>query len=511
MLKTILLALAMAPAVFAQSPAIDVYVQNAGIHGVIENLAAQQPGMRTNLDIQGLLPHRNPVLFAEYVETTQRAGVIPDFQSILGSIDASRLNKLMGSTPAGGGTTSLLSKVAAPAVLGFAVEHGGILQESSGMVTSVRGNLLGLSKLALGEQQFPYCPEIAEAGCPSNVRWLRRFSGVISFEDDRGAKAVGTASGPSGTASTDIFGNDFRMSSWGMRFDFTPSQNLTDPRYVAEWKKYIVRLREDPSAKELTQAVIDVFDPAAIKEQYQDWMAETVGMVQVAVGVEAIEAILADRLELLVPLLASVDANFGAKIVRLRRTFANYSLKQDELVRMAQTHKLSLEYSNLHPLGEPTRSNLRFIYSHQPTQAPAIITLNAAVSFYNGSSPLVSSRLRDVQVSGQLDRRLGDIAGFGNVVLTLAGYYQWMKDDALILIESGDTTPGPGIPLPGSAATLLGTKGSIGVGQIKVSLPLGGTIKIPLSVTWATRTELINEQDVRGQIGFTLDPDQLFD
>jgi hypothetical protein len=115
------------------------------------------------------------------------------------------------------------------------------------------------------------------------------------------------------------------MASWGVRFDFTPSSNLSDPRYVSEWKRYIIRLREDPSSKELVQAAIDLFDPAAPKAAYQDWMVETVGVLQMAVGVEAIERILTSAWVLV--RLASVDIIL-AKVVRLRRSFANYSLSR---------------------------------------------------------------------------------------------------------------------------------------------------------------------------------------
>jgi len=34
-------------------------------------------------------------------------------------------------------------------------------------------------------------------------------------------------------------------------------------------------------------------------------------------------------------------------------------------------------------------------------------------------------------------------------------------------------------------------------------------VKVPFSITWATRKELIKNKDVRGQIGLTLDIDQL--
>ena len=55
------------------------------------------------------------------------------------------------------------------------------------------------------------------------------------------------------------------------------------------------------------------------------------------------------------------------------------------------------------------------------------------------------------------------------------------------------------------------TKGDIAAGQIKLIIPLKDTgIKIPFSITFANRTELIREKEVRGNFGFTFDLDTLF-
>jgi hypothetical protein len=45
--------------------------------------------------------------------------------------------------------------------------------------------------------------------------------------------------------------------------------------------------------------------------------------------------------------------------------------------------------------------------------------------------------------------------------------------------------------------------------QWKFDLPVSGGIVIPISLTWANRTELIKEKDVRGTIGFTIDTSRL--
>lgn len=48
------------------------------------------------------------------------------------------------------------------------------------------------------------------------------------------------------------------------------------------------------------------------------------------------------------------------------------------------------------------------------------------------------------------------------------------------------------------------------IGQAKITFPVKGSgVKIPLSVTWANRTELIKEKEVRGNIGITFDLDTI--
>ena len=54
-------------------------------------------------------------------------------------------------------------------------------------------------------------------------------------------------------------------------------------------------------------------------------------------------------------------------------------------------------------------------------------------------------------------------------------------------------------------------RGNVGVFQTKLSIPIKDSgVKIPISFTYATRTELVKERDVRGNIGITFDLDSLF-
>lgn len=498
-----LLVLAAALPCLGQRSAIERYMESADVRAV----ASQGMDARTERDVAGILPLRQSQRFAEYVAAKS---AVVNLAAVREAVEKLRLNKLVGSPAGGSGTTALLSGVAVPGLIGLATEYGGILQSSNGNVTTLRANLLGVTKMMFGAEQFPYCPEIDEKNCQTSSRWLRRFSGAISF-GSAGEKKEAVTAGVGGAApvAADLFGNEFRMTSWGLRFDLT-ANDPEDPKFVPAWRGVVAKLRESQEAVNLTQAVSELFEEAVNSAVYEKWAAETVPLVKGARAGEFAQ-ILETQLDTLILRMAAVDAKFGARVAAVRRSFANYAGVRDDLLKEIQSHRASVEYTNLHPVNQPFRSNLRWIYSHQPTASPTLVTANVGFSWYHQMpAGVAASRMRDFQLAGQIDRRLGEIPNLGNAVLTVGAYYQWMKDDALIVIGPGNVAPGSGIILPGTAATLLGTKGHIGIVQGKVTIPVSGVVKIPISITWSNRTELIKEKDLRGQVGLTLDLDSLF-
>jgi hypothetical protein len=480
---------------------VNVYF-TASLNTSADAVAAARPGARDAGQIRNLLPLRNPNTFVDLVRA-RRLPTAAMLDALLGQVDAERLNKMLAASPGVAGT-GLVSRVVAPAVFSAAVEYGSILQETQGTVTTLRGNLLGVSRLLLGGDQFPSCPKLTEASCPRGARILRSITLSASF-DDKGTQRPATAAG-----APSLISEEYRVSAWGARVDLTPSNQLDDPKYLIAWNDAVTVMAASPEAAQVTRSIADLFaDPeGAVREVYLAWQERTVELLQDA-PVETFRTVLAGRIAMLPGLIEAADPKFAESAAAVARAYANYDVLRSRLLTAAQTNKFSIEYTNRRPADQPDWSNLRLIYSHQPASAAAVVTLNAAASMYHATTDPASSRVRDVQLAGQIDRRLGDVGALGPAVLTLAGYYQWMKADALILLPAGTTAPGSGIELPDEASTLLGTRGHIGVFQAKVSITLSEAIKVPFSMTWATRKELVNEQDVRGQVGLTLDIDQL--
>ena len=456
-------------------------------------------GQLQDTQINDLLPLNRASAFVSYVIATRPALALRGIESL-------RLNKILQSAAAAGGTSAVSSAIG-PALLGAAIEYGGVLQESTGTTTTLRVNALGIAKLAVGAEQFPYCPAIDPKQCKTSSRWLRRVSGSASFEQISAATGKSTRTTP--PSASDLLGSDFRVSWWGVRLEITGAGRLDDPAYTRAWTASIVALRGRAEPAAFTAAVGNLFG-GSNADLYADWHLETVAALKAATTTTDFQSVFNERMQALADALLSADPLFASKLVAASRAFSGYFAVRDDFIMKAQVHKASLEYTNHSPLNQPDTSNIRFIYSHQPTKAPLVFTLNAALTAYN-TKPSEGGPLRDVQAAGQLDRQLGQVPSLGLAVLTLAVYYQWMKDDAVIDLSQTAASALTGLKFADNATTVLGTAGHIVMLQGKVSIPLNDVVKVPISVTWSNRRELVPDtHTMRGQVGLTIDLDGVF-
>lgn len=122
---------------------------------------------------------------------------------------------------------------------------------------------------------------------------------------------------------------------------------------------------------------------------------------------------------------------------------------------------------------------------------------NFGVTLYHDADPMKNQdTVRDfggaVSVEGKLKspftRALGlDSTDMSKMTFSFTGRFQRMKENE----------------------GMLGKKADIAIGQVKLEIPIAVGISIPLSVTFANATELINEKVVRGNFGITFDTDKL--
>ena len=269
-----------------------------------------------------------------------------------------------------------------------------------------------------------------------------------------------TSALPDSVPVSDLLGGEYRILSWGFRVDLTSGNNLDDPRYLDGWNEEIEKLGSSPEATALTKAINDFFENDGLDELYVPWLTASYAPLQDTTDFQEFKIRLAERLDSLVVLLREHSgSDFDTQFRTLYRVHANYFTVRDELLRALQSRKASLEYANDRRENEPAVSVIRFIYSTQPTEAPVVLTLNVAGSWYSSSGlQPTASRFRSFQIAGQLDRGLGVLPDGRHVVLTLAGYYEWMKE--VKGVSAGTMVLGTGMTLPDEASWLLGSQGA---------------------------------------------------
>jgi hypothetical protein len=383
----------------------------------------------------------------------------------------------VGSDASSSGSTSLVTKGSVPTILGFAVDNGGLLKSANGSTITFRGNVAGLGKALAGKGFISGYDEDSAA-----TRFLRRTAFSFSFDAARG-DLPGT-----------FTGNKQQLSNYSVHVDLYNKRDPRLARYRDEWKDFLSKASE-PLASQIQLSLIALTDPSRNTwndPALQAWYVLTDNAIRNAKE-EEVEAVFVGQ-------LSQVPQNLSDTTVSELRSFdtrfkAWLDARQGILDKIAKAPIVSFEYINDRPLNEPTLSKFNMIA--ELGFGPKLdLTFNGALTMFNKkpTTPGVN-RVRDFQFATQLDMPFGELGlGMGKPVLSFAGRYERLMADATL---AGLTVPN--------------TQGDIGVGQIKLVIPIKNSgVRIPFSFSFANRTELIREKEVRGNFGFTFDLDTIF-
>lgn len=183
-------------------------------------------------------------------------------------------------------------------------------------------------------------------------------------------------------------------------------------------------------------------------------------------------------------IIKQVGTDFGALV----------EARNDVLDEISNGWIATLDYNNTRPVGTPSLSNFRLLAEKGAYKGSIDFTGNASLTFYNSRPAGPNAQtLRDFKFAAQLDVPIGDVTKTGKFLLSFGGRYERLLTDE-----------------PIAGATAVVRKGDIAMGQLKLTIPIRGTaFKIPLSITFANRTELNKEKEVRGNFGFTFDLDSI--
>lgn len=409
-------------------------------------------------------------------------------RKFVGDIQDIRVDKQVGGGSENAGSTSLVSKGLAPAILGFAAENGALTQGVSGTTITYRGNLVGTIE-ALRNQGFT----MSVLDDSAATKLLRKLSYSFSFDTSRGNQA--------GT----FVGDRQQLSSYSVRYEIKNDRDPRSPSYQAKW---------DALADADVQPLLDIATRIALDATAEPALDRWNTKARAAIIAKGARSERRDELiRQLDQELPSLDS-FSPEVQRLLREFASrYDtlLKDHSAMRelISKGAIFTVEYVGDRRVGLVDTSNLKVIAEGDLLhlfgfgKGTTELTYNGAMTFFNSRPGPGMRRLRDFDHSLQLDYPF--ITGLGSFIFSFAGKYKRFTEN--------DLAPGSLITIPGgtiTGAALANIKGDIASGQVKLSVPLSNGIRIPISFTFANRTELIKEHEVRGNFGLTFDLDSLF-
>jgi hypothetical protein len=393
---------------------------------------------------------------------------LPEMRAeLVALLENQRVGKQVGAPVLPSGTTSLVAKGDTPSVLGFALEHGLVTGTKTRNNVTLRGNLVGLIEGAARGIGVTASDRL-------ETRLLRKLSFSASFEPTT-----------AGAAADDGIDDADRLSAWSARLDLLNRRHAQDRFHRTAWGTFV---------RSAGQALSDATNQAKIAldgdPQYREWSRATAVAINAATN-ETVEEVFLDRLAVFRGLTLAPQTRTA--FARAAVAYVSYLKQRQELLDgIARAAVVSVEYTNSRTRDLPYTSNFRLIADGSIIGGS--VTGNFALTLFDGDKPPGAGSIRDVQGAFQYDVTLKSANPTAPpVLLSLALKGQWLAEDVML-----------------KEALFPDTKGTVLTGQLKVTVPIGDSpIRLPISVTYGNRSELIKEKLVRGQVGLTFDVDAL--
>jgi hypothetical protein len=442
------------------------------------------------------------------------------FVDFVRRFEGSRTDKQSGAGAKASGSTTVVTQGPAAKVLSVAAEYGAITQSVSGQVVTLRGNLAGIPSALVRHDVFPYCvgPDRNNAYCVDNsmLSLLRRVSFAVSFDANRGRQVTGTplaAASAAGQPVTFTAGKN-ELSSASAHVELWNRRDTTSPAFRKAWAAK-VGAAMDQTGSDLMARAGTFAETVLNASGHEAWRVKHLALVRAAGRNRAqIVAALDDALRELAPIVQTAVPTLHDQAQAALASYSTFFLDQDQFIDTLAVQKVvAIEYVNNRPAGQAATSNVRLVVDW-PMNAETKLVANAAATFYGSSASEVAgvSRYRDAQLGVQLDRALGRYSILGPATVSIAGYYQYQHAPSLLTVDPLNPVPGiTFIGLPANAKTVFADTGDIWLAQARLALtPPRSGVKVPVSVTYSNRTELIDKPTWRAQIGITYDFDSLF-
>lgn len=377
--------------------------------------------------------------------------------------------------PAGAlGSTTLTDKSDIPEVLAAAFESGGVTRTVSGNAVTFAVNGDGIYKFLAGQDL-----------CVHDDWGLRDFSAFATFQTSDPGKQSATAIDPTTGKDQKItfLPDPHTLNAAGLQWAIN---NPRDPSNVAETQDFVAAIMDAIDSMPQSE-LLPILERVRTHQDFQAHL-KTATVLAADATEEARKSAVQETANAALQVDPFLHLRLAATAARSLAPKRRFSLANSGLA-------FSVKYSYNKPYNQHALHNAKAIVSYTPQNKQVVVTGNFGADVF-GDGP--QSGLRDIQASVSAVRPIPAISSMPANV-SLSAYFQYQKENALLVFPSGNNVQG--ITLPGSASTLLAPKGNIFIVQALLTLTKSNTAIVPIGFTYSNRTELLTGSEVKGHVG----------
>jgi len=460
--------LALASSARAQSPVqAQLNIKKESLLAAVRDQKTKQAQVQSvNLDLRA-----NPELYLLSIAFAQPRGTAVA-RELAKVVETARVDKQLGSGSSASGSTSVTEKGAVPEILAFAVENGALTKSQSGTTISFKGNPVGIVNSLIADSLPPTGP-------------LSRLAFGLEFDASRG----------SDESEAPVFeGDPQQLSAFSVKYEILNHRDPDSRQFQERADRLYTQQRSGntTTTRGINQTLLayetnfvkGMTEPAH-QAAFNTWSAAAATALDAAPE-EQLMKVLDEQLALLpaqVPFTTEELASFDKYV----EFYGKLLDSRDALLDLAgQGAVMSLEYVNSRPVEQPTESTFKWLYEWSALDGKMDVTANGLLTVLNGTIPDGTERLKSWAIAAQADFPLGSIRQGRTLIFSLSG-----RAEGTVVAPTND-------------------RETIWLGQAKLTFPVKDAgMKLPLSLTVASRTDLIDETVVRGNIGLTFNLDSL--
>src|ERR1700722_941938 len=445
---------------------------------------------------------------------------------------AKSMSQQTGSSVGTGGSTNLTSKGVAAKFISLASEYGALTQSTSNLTTTAQGTLAGIPVLLLSNKIAEECSTrlLASTPCENHnvVSFLNRFSYSVSFDTSQNSQTLaGTATSQGGTSAqpATFTANTHTINSVTGKWIAIQGHQFKQ----ADITKALTELTPDQAANVMAHTDFFQKKELSLGRSFQYWQDTAVNTLDTIMGTDADgqktlaawQSLGTSLVETFgipedMPAKQAASSDVIQNTLQLALAYETYLGQEEKLAAsLVAPPVLTFEYDENRPASQPTNSVFRFISQQNLKQVT--LTENGAISIYDStpsSSIPGSSRLRDAQFAFEADHNFSiNSAIIGKIGMASSGafYFQYQSSPAILNVNPSSPVTGVTITgLPSNATQVFAKKGDIAIGQLRLTIGSGSNFKLPISVTYSNRTELVTKPTWGAQVGISYDFDSLF-